>query len=181
MTSDRRPLLRRELGRGFFASGIVIGALALLSVAAGASLATLTPGHAYCYYFSGPGRSGGMHLVAATPTVIATGPSNYISGTGKEPQETVFYVDCIPGPGRVGGDAYIGLPRIVMHPSGGGYSFAGRYVVPGIRHLGTRSHATSVVSLAISGTVAPGVINGVVHVTAPGCLPHQLVIPFAGR
>ena len=122
-----------------------------------------------------------MHLVAANPTVIAAGPSNFISGTGYKPQNTVFYIDCVPGPGRVGGEAYVGLPRIVMHPNGTSYSFDRKFVIPGIRHLGTRSHATMDVSLSISGSYSPGVINGVVHVTAPGCLPHQFVIPFAGR
>lgn len=181
MSSTRGTLLRRRGGRSLFASSVTVGAVALLASAAGASLATLTPGHAYCYYFSGPGRSGGMHLVAANPTVIAAGPSNYVSGTGGTAQDTVFYIDCVPGHGRVGGDAYVGLPRMVMHPSGGNYSFDGKYVIHGIRHLNTRSHLTTVVSLSISGSVAPGVINGVVHVSAPGCLPHQLTIPFAGR
>jgi hypothetical protein len=179
--STRESHLRRRFGRGGFASIAVVAAIALFTGAAGASLATLTPGHAYCYYFSAPGRWGGMHLVAASPTVIAAGPSNYISGLGGKPQDTVLYVDCIPGPGRIGGDAYVGIPRIVMHPVGSTYSFDEKYVIPGIRHLGTRSHATSVVTLSISGSVSTGVINGVAHLVAPGCLPHQLVIAFAGR
>src|SRR5665213_51222 len=77
--------------------GAQIGAVALFTVQASASLASLTPGHAYCYYFSGAGRSGGMHLVAANSHVIAAGPSNYISGTGGKAQDSVFYVDCVAG------------------------------------------------------------------------------------
>ena len=177
----RASLTRAALGRLVVTTGTLIGLAALLAGTAGASLATLTPGHAYCYYFSGPGRSGGMHLVAANPTAIAAGPSNFVSGTGNHPQDTVFYFDCVAGPGRIGGEEYVGLPRLAMHSNGSNYSFAGAFVIPGIRHLETSFHATSVVSLRISGSVAPGVINGVVHVTAPGCLPHQLVISFAGR
>lgn len=153
---------------------------ALISTAASASLATLTPGHAYCYYFSGAGRYGGMHLVAAGPSVIAKGPSNYVSGVGGKPQETVFYVDCVPGRGRAAGEAYVGLPRIVLRPSGAGFTFDRHFVIPGIRHLGTTSRATMTVSMHISGTVAQGVINGEVHLTAPGCLPHPLAMTYAG-
>jgi len=148
---------------------------------AGASIATLTPGHAYCYYFSSPGRYGGMHLVAATPTVIGAGPSNYISGVGGKPQDTVFYIDCASGTGRIGGDAYVGLPRIVMQRSGDHYAFDREFVVPGIRHLGTRSHATTTVSVTISGSVAAGAINGRVQVSAPGCLTTPLVVAYEGR
>jgi hypothetical protein len=162
--------------------GVLVGTLALFGVAgAGASIATLTPGHPYCYYFSSTGRSGGMHLVAATPTVIAAGPSNYISGVGGDPQDTVFYIDCTSGAGRVGGDAYVGLPRMAMHRSGNHYAFNDQFVIHGIRHLGTRSNATTTASIAITGTLAEGVINGTVHVSAAGCLPAPLVIHYAGR
>ena len=160
--------------------GVITVLAALFSGAASSSLATLTPGHAYCYYFSGSGRNGGMHLVAAGFSIIAKGPSNYVSGVGGKPQDTVFYIDCIPGRGRLGGDAYVGLPRIVLHPIGGSYAFDSDFLIPGIRHLGTTSRATMTVTMHISGRVAQGVINGVVHLTAPGCLAHPLVMSYAG-
>jgi len=98
------PRVRHGACHGGPFLGVLVGVLALTGVAgAGASIATLTPGHAYCYYFSSPGRYGGMHLVAATPTVIGAGPSNYISGVGGKPQDTVFYIDCASGTGRIGG------------------------------------------------------------------------------
>jgi hypothetical protein len=122
-----------------------------------------------------------MHLVAASPTVIAAGPSNFVSGVGGKPQDTVFYIDCVPGDGRIGGDAYVGLPRIVMQRHGGTYSFNNHYTIRGIRHLETNSKATTTVSFAISGSVAAGVINGTVHMAAPGCLPKTLVMNYAGR
>ena len=140
-----------------------------------------SPGHAYCYYFSGTGRSGGMHLVAASPTTLAAGPSNYVSGLGGDPQDTVFYIDCVPGQGRIGGDAYVGIPRIAMHLANGHYTFATQFVDHGIRHLETRSSVKTTATVSLSGTVSAGVINGTVHISAPGCLPHALSIVYAGR
>ena len=156
---------------------VVAGAASLFGVQAGAAAATLTPGHAYCYYFSTP-RYGGMHLVAASPTVIAAGPSNYISGLSGKPQDTVFYIDCA---GRIGGDAYVGLPRIVMQRSATGYAFDRNFVIPGIRHLGTTSRTTLTASISISGTVVVGAINGTVHVKLPSCLARTLVVHYSGH
>lgn len=155
---------------------VVIGAASLFGVEAGAAVATLTPGHAYCYYFSAP-RYGGMHLVAANTTIVP-GPSNYISGLGGKPQDTVFYVDCA---GRVGGDAYIGLPRIVMQRGATGYVFDRHFSIPGIRHLGTSSHKKLTTTVSITGSVVDGAINGTVHVKAPGCLSATLVVHYSGH
>jgi hypothetical protein len=177
---DERSRLRRYLKRGLIPVGSVVGA-ALLATSAAASPALLSVGHAYCYYWYGTNRTGGMHLVAAGPRVIAAGPSNYVSGTGGKPQDTVVYFDCVPGPGRAGGDAYVGLPRTVMHLSGGHYVFSRHLVVHGVRHLGTRSRATISVTVTLTGTVSAGVINGVLHVAAPGCLPRPLALVYAGR
>ena len=160
--------------------GLLVGVIALFSVEAGAALVTLIPGHAYCYYFSGAGRSGGMHLVAASPTVIAGGPSNYVSGTAGAAQKTVFYIDCTTGLGRVGGEAYVGVPRITATQHGGRYTFDQHYVRRGIRHLETHSRATSVVSVTISGVIGAGVINGTVRISAPGCLAHPTAVNFVG-
>ena len=154
-----------------------VGIVSLFAVQAGAAVATLSPGHAYCYYFSAP-RYGGMHLVAASPTVIAAGPSNYISGLSGKPQDTVFYIDCA---GRIGGDAYIGLPRIVMRRSAAGYSFNRHFSVPRLRHVGTSSRATLTATVSISGSVVAGAINGVVHVAAPGCLARPIEVRYSGH
>lgn len=158
-------------------TAVVVGAVSLFGVQAGADVATLTSGHAYCYYFSAP-RYGGMHLVAASPTVIAAGPSNYVSGLAGKPQDTVFYIDCA---GRIGGDAYIGLPRIAMQRSASGYVFTKRITVKGLRHIGTSSHATLTATLSISGSVSAGAINGTVKVKAPGCLSRTLVVHYSGH
>jgi len=178
--SRERVFRKGRRARRLSSLGSITVVAALFSGAAGASLATLSPGHAYCYYFSGPGRYGGMHLVAAGPSVIAKGPSNYESGVGGKPQDTVFYVDCLPGRGRIGGEAYVGLPRIVLHLVGGSYAFDRHFSIPGIRHLGTTSRARMKVTMHISGTLAEGVINGTVHLTAPGCLPRPLVMSYKG-
>jgi hypothetical protein len=162
-------------------AGVATGSLALFSAAASADLATLTPGHAYCYYFSHPQWGwGGMHLVAGSPTTIAAGPSNYISGLDGKPQDTVFYVNCQSGPNLIGGVAYVGLPKIAMHAVGSEYTFSKKYTIPGIRHLGTKSHTTMAVTLAISGTLDRDVINGTVRITAAGCLPHTFTVNYAG-
>jgi len=152
---------------------------ALLTAEASADLPTLTPGHAYCDYFSTP-RYGGMHLVASSPTVIGKGPSNYISGLNGKPQDTVYYVNCQTGKGYIGGVAYIGLPRIVLQPVGSEYTFNKHFVIPGIRHLQTSSHVTMTVTMSISGSVGEGVINGKLKLTAPGCLPHGLSMSYSG-
>ena len=160
--------------------GSAFGAV-LLAAPATVGPALLTAGHAYCYYWSGGSREGGMHLVAAAPTAIAAGPSNFISGTGGKPQDTVVYVDCVPGPDRIGGDAYIGLPRIDLHLSGDRYSFNRHFVVHGIRHLGTTSRATMSVTVTLKGTAVAGAINGVLQVVAPGCLPRTLALVYSGH
>lgn len=180
MQSFRGSRFHRNLRWGLPLFGAQIGTAALFTVQALASPALLTLGHAYCYYFSGAGRSGGMHLVAAKSHEIAAGPSNYVSGIGGKPQDSVFYVDCISGNGRAGGEAYVGMPRITMHLSGGHYTFNKQFDRRGIKHLGSASHATFTVSVTISGTVNQGVINGRVHLSAPGCLPHPIVVVYAG-
>jgi hypothetical protein len=185
---DKERLMRVRSGfahhlfkRAFSIAGVVVGSLALFSAAASADLATLTPGHAYCYYFTHPEWGwGGMHLVAANPTTIAAGPSNYISGLNGKPQDTVFYVNCQSGSNLIGGVVYVGLPKIVMHAVGSDYAFAKRYTIPGIRHLGTQSHKAIVVTLAISGTLSRDTINGTVKITAAGCLPHTFTVNYAG-
>src|ERR1700733_13824662 len=121
-----------------------------------------------------------MHLVASSPTVIGAGPSNYISGLNGTKQDTVYYVDCATGAGRIGGVAYVGLPRIVLKPLGSGYAFKKTFVIKGIRHLETKSHVTMTVTLSISGSVGAGVINGKLKMTAPGCLPHGLSMTYSG-
>ena len=177
----RTDTLRRLLRRGLPVGGVVIGSLALFSAAASADLAVLTPGHAYCYYFEHAGWGwGGMHLVAANPTTISAGPSNYISGLNGKPQDTVFYVNCQSGGTRIGGVAYVGLPRIAMRADGSDYSFSQSYEIHGIRHLGTRSRTAMTVDLAIDGTLSRDVINGTVKITAPGCLPHTYTVNYAG-
>ena len=160
--------------------GAQIGTAALFSVQALASPALLTVGHAYCYYFSGAEESGGMHLVAGSPHEIAAGPSNYISGVGGKPQDSVFYIDCLSGKGRVGGGAYVGVPRITMHMSGGHYTFSKRFNRRGLKHLGVASQVTFTASVTISGTVNQSVINGRVHISAPGCLARPFVVVYAG-
>ena len=177
----RSDSLGRLFRRGLSVVGVVIGSLALFSAAASADLAVLTPGHAYCYYFDHAGWGwGGMHLVAANPTTISAGPSNYISGLNGKAQDTVFYVNCQSSGTRIGGVAYIGLPRIVMHADGSDYSFSKQYEIHGIRHLGTQSHAAMTVELSIDGTLSRDVINGTVKITAPGCLPHTYTVNYAG-
>jgi hypothetical protein len=171
----------RLFRRGLSLAGAVIGSLALFGAAASADLATLTPGHAYCYYFTHPEWGwGGMHLVAASPTTISAGPSNYISGLNGTPQDTVFYVNCESGPSKIGGVAYVGLPRIVMQAVGSEYGFSKKYTIHGIRHLGTRSRTAMTVTLAISGSLSGDVINGTVRITAPGCLPHAFTVNYSG-
>lgn len=172
---------RRTLGLALTALVPFLVVTALVAEDASAGVAVLTPGHAYCYYFSGPGRWGGMHLVAASPTVIASGPSNYISGINGKPQDTVFYIECLPGAGRAGGDVYIGLPRIAMHRVGDHYAFDRKILVRGLRHIGSAARVKAAASLSISGSVSAGVINGVVRVTATGCLPSPIAIHYAGR
>jgi len=159
----------------------VAGAMTLLTGTALASPALLSPGHAYCYYFSALRNYGGMHLVAASPTVIAAGPSNYESGTGGTAQDTVFYINCIPGSGRLGGTAYIGMPRMSAHVVGGHYTFSDHFVVRGIRHLDIASHATTTASVTLTGTVSSGAIVGSIRVSVPGCLPRAHTIAFTGR
>jgi hypothetical protein len=177
----RSDSLQRLLRRGLSVVGIALGSLALFSAAASADLAVLTPGHAYCYYFEHADWGwGGMHLVAANPTTISAGPSNYISGLNGKPQDTVFYVNCLSGGSRIGGVVYVGLPRIVMQANGSDYSFSRQYEIHGIRHLGTSSHTVMTVELAIDGTLSRDVINGTVKITAPGCLPHTYTVNYAG-
>jgi hypothetical protein len=185
---DKEKLMRVRPGfghhlvrRGLSVAGVVIGSLALFSAAASADLATLTPGHAYCYYFNHSEWGwGGMHLVAAEPTTISAGPSNYISGLDGKPQDTVFYVNCESGPKQIGGVAYVGLPRIAMHAVGSEYSFSKKYTIHGIHHLGTQSRTAMTVTLAISGSLSRDVINGTVRITAPGCLPHTYTVNYSG-
>jgi hypothetical protein len=175
-----RALRGRHFGRyGLSVVVVTLGVGALLATEAGAALATLTPGHAYCDYFSTP-RYGGMHLVASSPTVIGSGPSNYISGLNGTKQDTVYYVNCATGAGRIGGVAYVGLPRIVLTPLGSEYTFNKNFVIKGIRHLQTKSHVTMTVTMSISGTVGEGVINGKLKMTAPGCLPNGLSMSYSG-
>ncbi|HXC80152.1 MAG TPA: hypothetical protein VNU19_24235, partial [Candidatus Acidoferrum sp.] len=154
---------------------------ALMASVAVASPAILTAGHAYCYYFSTAGRSGGMHLVAAAPTVIAAGPSNYVSGVRGKPQDSVFYVDCVAGHGRIGGDEYVGIPRIDLHWAGSEYVFDRQFVVGGLKHIGVNSPDRTTASVRLSGSVTAGVINGVVRISAPGCLPHAIAVRYTGR
>src|ERR1700728_3025530 len=121
----RSDNLGRLFRRGLSLAGVVTGSLALLGGAASADIAVLTPGHAYCYYFSHADWGwGGMHLVAANPTTISAGPSNFISGLNGTAQDTVFYVNCESGGSRIGGVAYVGLPKIVMHAVGSDYTFS---------------------------------------------------------
>jgi hypothetical protein len=172
---------KRLFRRGLSVVGVAIGSLALFSAAASADLAVLTPGHAYCYYFSHADWGwGGMHLVAANPTTISAGPSNYISGLNGKPQDTVFYVNCESGGSQIGGVAYVGLPRIAMHAAGSDYGFSEKYQFHGIRHLGTQSHVAMTVELSIDGTLSRDVINGTVRITAPGCLPHTYTVNYTG-
>jgi len=172
---------KRLFRRGLSVIGVGIGSLALFSAAASADLAVLTPGHAYCYYFDHAKWGwGGMHLVAANPTTISAGPSNFISGLNGTAQDTVFYVNCESGGTRIGGVAYVGLPKIAMHPVGSDYTFSKNYEFHGIRHLGTQSRTTMTVELAIDGTLSRDVINGTVKITAPGCLPHPYAVVYAG-
>ena len=178
MTRRRSP---RNVGMALAALVAFVAISGLLAENAFAGVAVLTPGHAYCYYFSSPGRWGGMHLVAASRTVISSGPSNYVSGTNGKPQDTVFYIDCIPGRGRTGGDEYIGLPRIALHLVGGHYVFSRKVLVRGLRHIGIRSRVRSTASLSVSGSVSTGAINGVVRITAPGCLPGPTSIHYSGH
>jgi hypothetical protein len=176
----RRPQISRVPGR---TQATLVGGFALSALMANAAFASpalLTTGHAYCYYFSAPGRSGGMHLVAAAPTVIATGPSNYVSGVGGKPQDSVFYVDCVAGQGRIGGDEYIGIPRIALHWTGERYVFDRQFVEHGLEHIGVNSSRRTAAAVRVSGSVAAGVINGVVRISAPGCLPHAIAIRYAG-
>ena len=182
--SGLNTLIGRQLGRRLKDA---LMSLALLSVAsmifassAFASPALLTPGHAYCYYFSTSGHSGGMHLVAAGPTVIAAGPSNYVSGMNRKPQDTVFYIDCASGPGRVGGDEYLGLPRIAAHLTNGRYAFHLDYTARNLKHIGTNARATSTAEVVLSGSVVAGAISGTIHLSAPGCVPRPFSMPFTG-
>ena len=179
MVFARVPKLR--LRRVAVSLASVIGAVTLFTSTALASPAVLSPGHAYCYYFSSPGNYGGMHLVAASPTVIAAGPSNYVSGTGGTAQDTVFYINCIPGRGRAGGTEYIGVPGMSAHVVAGHYRLSEHFVIHGIRHLDVASRATTTASVTISGTVASGAIVGSIRVSMPGCLPHSRTIAFTGR
>lgn len=178
-TTPVRPT--RRVGKILSALGSAAVISVLLTSTALASPALLTPGHAYCYYFSSPGRWGGMHLVAASPTVISAGPSNYISGVDGKPQDTVFYIECVGGSEDTGGYAYVGLPRIVLVPSGGQYVFNRHVVVGGLRHLEGSSTKTFAATVNLSGTVSAGVINGVMRITAPGCLSKTVAIRYAGR
>lgn len=171
----------QNVGRALVASVAFLAISGLLAENAFAGAAVLTPGHAYCYYFSSPGRWGGMHLVAASPTVIASGPSNYVSGTNGKPQDTVFYIDCVPGHGRTGGDVYIGLPRMALHRVGAHFVFSSKVLVRRLRHIGVRSRARTPASLSLTGSVSTGVINGVVRIDAPGCLPSPITIRYSGR
>lgn len=180
----RSGMLHRLVVRGVAVGGAVIGSLALFSAAASADLAVLTPGHAYCYYFSHPSNTawgwGGMHLVAANRTTISAGPNNYISGLNGKAQDTVFYVNCESGGSRIGGVAYVGLPRIAMHTIGSEYGFSKSYEFHGIRHLGTSSRTVMTVTLSISGELSAATINGTVKITAPGCLPRAYTVNYAG-
>jgi hypothetical protein len=181
MRALRSDSLHRLVRRGLSVVGVGIGSVALFGAAASADLAVLTPGHAYCYYFDHAEWGwGGMHLVAANPTTISAGPSNYISGLNGTPQDTVFYVNCQSGANRIGGVAYVGLPKIAMHAQGSDYSFSKKYDFHGIRHLGTSSRTTMNVELAINGTLSRDVINGTVKITAPGCLPHTYTVDYSG-
>lgn len=176
--------MRRTLSglvrRGVPCGGAFVGIVALCTAQAAATIPVLSPGHAYCYYFSGAARSGGMHLVAANATTIAAGSSNVVSGVGGKPQTSVFYVDCVPGGGRVGGEAYVGVPRTVLHLRGGRYTFDERYVVRRVRHLEIGTRRTFTASMAISGSVAQGVVTGIVHLAAPSCLPRPISVTFTG-
>lgn len=178
----RRPALRGR-GRALALASATAAGLVAVSSAAAASPAVLTVGHAYCYYFYGHPQ-GGMHLVAAGPRVIAAGPSDYISGVGGKPQDTVVYVDCVDRAGNQDGAAYVGLPRIVLGFSGGRYSFAA-HVVRHVRRLESAVAVPLTVSVTVSGTVAAsssstGEIRGVLRVSAPGCLNAPYVSAYTG-
>jgi hypothetical protein len=121
-----------------------------------------------------------MHLVSAAPTVIAAGPSNYVSGVGGKPQDSVFYVDCVAGRGRIGGDEYVGIPWIALHRTGEGYVFDRQFVVHGLKHIGVNSSGRTTTSVRLSGSVAAGVIKGVVRISAPGRLPDAIEIRYVG-
>lgn len=172
---------RIDVRRFAVCAGSVAGAVTLIASSALASPALLTVGHAYCYYFSSPGNYGGMHLVAASPTVIAAGPSNYVSGLRGTAQDTVFYIDCIPGAARVGGTVYIGMPRMAAHIVDGHYGFSDHFVVRGVRHLDVASRITTTATVTLTGAVSAGAIVGSLKVTVPGCLPRARTIVFTGR
>ncbi|MDA8290803.1 MAG: hypothetical protein M0Z33_03860 [Actinomycetota bacterium] len=170
---------RRVLACGTAAAA---GVLALASAAA-ASPPVLTVGHAYCFYFYGHPQ-GGMHLVAAGPRAIAAGPSDYISGVGGKPQDTVVYVDCVTRSGSPVGAAYVGLPRVALRLSAGHLVFA-EHVVRHVRRLDSASPVPLTVTVTVTGTVttgstATGAIHGVLRVSAPGCLAAPFASAYTG-
>ncbi|HVC24970.1 MAG TPA: hypothetical protein VND23_04375 [Acidimicrobiales bacterium] len=175
----------RQSGRSRAAAcaGAICAGVVLLSTAAAASPATLTRGHAYCFYFFGHPQ-GGMHLVAAGPRVISAGPSDYISGVGGKPQDTVVYVDCVDRAGNADGSAYVGLPRVVLKLSGGHFAF-GEHVVDHIRRLDSTDTSPLTVSVTLTGAVtagssSTGAIRGVLRVAAPGCLARPFASAYTG-
>ncbi|MCU1492488.1 MAG: hypothetical protein JWO62_252 [Acidimicrobiaceae bacterium] len=185
MSTLHRMRGRDKLAAAALCAGSIVGCSVLFASTALASPAILTRGHAYCFYFWGHTFTGGMHLVAGGPRVITAGPSNYISGTGGKPQDTVVYVDCLTAAGRADGDAYVGLPRFVLGYSNGHYAFAEHVVVSHVKRLGSTDARTVTVSVSISGTVttgssATGAIKGTLRVTAPACLPKPLNMQFTG-
>lgn len=176
---------RRTLQRPFAGAGVVIGLGLMLAGVAGASVPILTPGHAYCFYFSGPASTGGMHLVAAGPSVIARGPSNYVSGTYGKPQDTVVYVDCVNRLGQPDGAAYVGLPRVVLHRANGHLHFARHVVAKDVRRLGVPRSRPLTVTVTLTGSVvtsssSTGAIDGRLRISAPGCIPHPLSYSYTG-
>lgn len=149
-------------------------------MAATSSAPLLTPGHAYCFYWAKGSLNGGMHLVAQSPTSLAAGPSNYISGIGGKPQDTVVYVSCQSNGRAAASYAYVGLPHIALKIRGGYYRFSETEVVRGVRHLESSNRATFTVRLSIQGTVVRQAINGTFRLAAPGCLAKPISMAFHG-
>lgn len=180
-SSQRRA--RGRLAKITAGAGAVAGCTVLLATTASASLPILTRGHPYCFYFYGK-PTGGMHLVAAGPRVLAAGPSNYISGTYGKPQDTVVYVDCVDAAGNADGSAYVGLPRVVLKVVHGHYSFAER-VVAHVHRLASADKRPLTVTVNLSGAVTAtsspvGSIVGALRVSAPSCLAHPFFSHFTG-
>ncbi len=184
MPARRRRLARMRRPATF---GAGAGATLLLGIGgvATAAVPVLSTGHAYCFYFSSTGSSGGMHLVAAAPAAISPGPSNFVSGSYGVPQDTVVFVNCLTRSGAAAGTAYLGFSRIALHNAGGSLHFARHLVARGLHRIGVPGTGTVSVTVTLTGTViangsSAGAIVGTLHLAAPGCLPHPVTYHYTG-